>query len=107
MADAKFFFKPGEGAHIETRVTLRREKSAAVCGTVMDVTDGIGGDAPTRDAPVQGALVLLFRADDLRFLDRQFTDEDGQFFFGPLDGDELYLVKIHKPGVSPRSLENP
>ncbi|MDR3209256.1 MAG: hypothetical protein LBT36_01320 [Oscillospiraceae bacterium] len=95
MPDAKFYFKPGEGAHIETTVTLRPETPAAICGVVTD------GERPAKDA-----LVLLFRADDLRFLDRGFTDEDGHFFFGPLESDELYLVKIHKAGTETRRVEH-
>ncbi|MDR2501766.1 MAG: hypothetical protein LBC78_00755 [Oscillospiraceae bacterium] len=95
MADAKFFFRSGDGAHVEATVTLRQEKHSAISGTVT--TDGAKA--------AEDALVLLYRADDLEFLDRQFTDEDGRFIFGPLCGDELYLVKIHKPDLKPRELE--
>ncbi|MDR0445729.1 MAG: carboxypeptidase-like regulatory domain-containing protein [Oscillospiraceae bacterium] len=95
-SNAKFYFKPGEGSHIETRVTLRAEAQPAIGGTVT--SDG--------GAPVSDALVLLLRAGDKSFIDRQLTDEDGQFFFGPLEAGELYLVKIHKSGTPVRELVN-
>ncbi|MDR1064894.1 MAG: carboxypeptidase-like regulatory domain-containing protein [Oscillospiraceae bacterium] len=95
-SNAKFYFKPGEGSHIETKVTLRAEAQPAICGTVTS-----DGGSPSPDA-----LVLLLRAGDRSFIDRQFTDEDGQFLFGPLEPGELYLVKIHKAGTTVRELEN-
>jgi hypothetical protein len=95
-SNAKFYFKPGAGSYIETRVTLRADAQPAVCGCVTS-DDGF---------PAPGALVLLLRAADRGFIDRQFTDEDGQFFFGPLEPEELYLVKIHKPGAAVRELEH-
>ncbi|MDR0839323.1 MAG: carboxypeptidase-like regulatory domain-containing protein [Oscillospiraceae bacterium] len=94
-SNANFYFKPGVGSHIETRVTLREDTQPAICGTVM-----------AGDAPAPAALVLLLRAQDRKFVDRQFTDDDGQFFFGPLEPDELYLVKIHRSGTEIRELEN-
>ena len=93
---AKFYFKPAEGEHIETTVKIEQEKAAAVCGTVRDR----GG------AVVENALVLLFRSgQDKKLLDRQFTDEDGQFSFGPIEGNILYLIKVYKNSVKLRELE--
>ncbi|MDR2615422.1 MAG: carboxypeptidase-like regulatory domain-containing protein [Oscillospiraceae bacterium] len=93
-SNAEFFFKPGEGSHIETRMTLRAD-APAIYG-VATSPDG---------APASDALVLLLRAEDKSFIDRQFTDGDGRFFFGPLEPGELYLVKIHKSGTEVRELE--
>ncbi|MDR3277647.1 MAG: hypothetical protein LBT12_02645 [Oscillospiraceae bacterium] len=93
-AGAKFYFKPGEGAQIEAAVSIEPEKAAAVCGTVLDA-----------GAAVRGALVLMFRADEKKLIDRQFTDEDGQFFFGPIEGNVLYLIKVYKNNIKIRELE--
>jgi protocatechuate 3,4-dioxygenase beta subunit len=91
---ARFYFKPAEGEHIETTVKIEQEKSAAICGTVRD-RDGTS---------VEGALVLLFKSgQDKKLIDRQFTDEEGQFSFGPIEGNILYLIKVYKY-VSLRSL---
>ena len=93
---AKFYFKPAEGEHIVTSVKIEQEKAAAICGTVRDK----GG------AVVEGALVLLFRSgQEKKLLDRQFTDEEGLFSFGPLEGNVLYLIKVYKNNVKIRELE--
>lgn len=93
---AKFYFKPAEGEHIETTVKIEAEKAAAICGTVKD----------RGEALVEGALVLLFKSgQDKRFIDRQFTDEEGQFSFGPIEGNVLYLIKVYKNSVKIRELE--
>ncbi len=93
---AKFYFKPAEGEHIETTVKIEQEKAAAICGTVKDK----GG------TPVEGALVLLFKSgQDKRLIDRQFTDDEGQFSFGPIEGNMLYLIKVYKNSVKIRELE--
>lgn len=93
---AKFYFKPAEGEHIETTVKIDQEKAAAVCGTVVDKAG----------AAVEGALVLLFRSgQDKKLIDRQFTDDEGQFSFGPIEGNVLYLIKVYKNSVKVRELE--
>jgi hypothetical protein len=89
-----FFLKPGEGEHLETNVELEPSKAAAVCGTVTQSGE-----------PVRHALVLLFHAEERKLIDRQFTDADGQFFFGPLEGNRLYLVKIYKNSTKIREVE--
>ena len=93
---AKFYFKPAEGEHIGTAVTLEKEKAAAICGTVKDKNGNCVG----------GALVLLFFAEkEKKLIDRQFTDDDGQFYFGPIEGDVLYKIKVYKNDVKVRELE--
>ncbi len=93
---AKFYFKPAEGEHIETTVKVEEEKAAAICGAVKDRSD----------MPIEGALVLLFKSgQEKKLLDRQFTDEEGQFSFGPLEGNVLYLIKVYKNSVKIRELE--
>jgi hypothetical protein len=93
---AKFYFKPADGEHIETEVNVEPEKAAAICGTVRDRAGFL----------VEGALVLLFRSgQERKLVDRQFTDEEGQFFFGPIEGNVLYLIKVYKNSVKIRELE--
>lgn len=96
---SKFFFRPAKGEHIHTTVEPQvEEECATICGTVTDR----GG------RPRQGALALLFRTVEGAppvLLDRAVTDEDGQFFFGPLAGDTLYLVKIIHSAIKVRELE--
>lgn len=93
-SNASFYFKPGEGSYIETKVSLSPDTASAVMGTVTQEGE-----------PATGALVLLFRADDGKFVDRQFTDGEGQFLFGPLEPDVLYHAKIHKRDDTVRELE--
>jgi len=95
-AGAKFYFKPAAGEHIETAVNIEPEFSAAILGTVR------GGNG----SPVDDALVLLFRADgEKKLIGRQFTDDEGQFFFGPIEGEVMYQIKIYKNQVKLRELE--
>jgi protocatechuate 3,4-dioxygenase beta subunit len=92
----KFYVKPAPGEPVETAVSLERDLSAAVSGTVISS----GG------APVGEALVLLFRAgEEKTLIGSQLTDDEGQFFFGPIEGDVLYQIKIYKNTVKVRELE--
>ena len=95
-AGAKIYFKPAEGEHIEATVNIEPEKAAAFSGTVRNKAGEAQADA----------LVLLFRAaEGKKLVGRQFTDEDGQFFFGPIEGGILYLIKIYKNNTKIRELE--
>ena len=96
-ADTEFFFRPAEGEYIETVVYIEPEKASAICGTVKYEED---------KGPVKGELILLFQVGSEKvFIDRQFTDEEGQFLFGPIESNELYLIKIYKNSVKIRELE--
>ena len=95
-AGARFYFKPAGGEQVDTTIRIENDKSAAICGTVVD-----GGGAA-----VTGALTLLFSAEgDKRLIGSRFTDEEGQFFFGPIEGERLYLIKIYKNNTKIRELE--
>lgn len=96
-AGARFYFKPALGESVEASVNIEPEESAAVLGTVCDSSG---------KTPVPGALALLFRCGECKTLiDRQLTDDDGQFFFGPLESGVLYLIKIYKNNIKLRELE--
>ena len=95
-AGVNFYFKPAAGEQIETAVNLEPDSSAAILGTVRF----------SENVPVSGALVLLFRAgNEKMLLDRQLTDEEGQFFFGPIEGGVMYQIKIYKNHIKIRELE--
>ena len=95
-AGVKFYFKPAAGEHIKTAVNIEPDTSAAILGTVLN----------TQSVPVDNALVLLFRAgNEKKLIDRQFTDDEGQFYFGPIEGDVMYQIKIYKNHVKIRELE--
>ena len=96
-AGTEFFFRPAEGEYIETVVYIEQEKASAICGKVKYEGD---------KGAVNEALVLLFRAGgEKELVDRQFTNVEGQFYFGPIESNELYLIKIYKNNVKIRELE--
>ena len=99
MSFTKFFFKPGQGEQIETTVNLRQDGRSVIHGYVKDAAGG----------PFADAAVLLFEAQergDPRLVSQMFTDEFGQFLFGPLEAGQLYLVKVFKNTMHIRELES-
>jgi protocatechuate 3,4-dioxygenase beta subunit len=98
-ATTKFYVRPGENERIETAVRLDPEARSTIHGTVRD-KDG---------RPLEDAAVLLFvtgnHPDELRLFSQTFTDDNGQFFFGPLEPGRLYLVKLFQNAVKTRELE--
>lgn len=97
MSYSKFYFRPAKGEQISTVIAPDNDESACICGRVID----------SKKRPVPDALVLLFStAGDVPSLLSSFcTDSDGHFIFGPLTGDELYLIKIYKNSLKLRELE--
>ena len=98
MSFTKFFFRPGKGEQIETTVRLLPDSRSAVYGTIRDA-----GGAPIRDA-----AVFLFESPEEgepRLVSRMFTDERGQFLFGPLDPGTLYLAEVFSGELRVRQLE--
>lgn len=96
-AFSKFYFRPGAGETIHTVVTPTEDEGCAICGKV------VGGDAPMRDA-----LVLLFEAEGEktgRPIAAFVTDEEGEFAFGPLKDERLYIIKVYKDSLKLRELE--
>ena len=94
----KFYFKPGENERVETAVTLQPDMRSAIHGTVRD----------TAGQPLHDALVMLFEVmkdGALTLAGQMFTDDDGQFVFGPLASGRLHLVKVYKNAVKLRELE--
>ncbi len=97
-AYSSFYFKPAKGEHIQTVVHIQPESRCALQGRLLD----------SGDRPVEAALALLYRIDGDQAPKLQaqcFTDEMGQFTFGPLQPDTLFLIRIYKDAIKLRELE--
>lgn len=96
-AFARFYFRPGAGETIHTVVTPTEDDSCGICGKVV-----YAGSA------VRDALVLLFEAEGEktgRPMAAIVTDEEGEFAFGPLRDERLYIIKVYKDSLKLRELE--
>lgn len=89
--------KPQPGEVIQTTVSLPREESALIAGTVLSP----GG------TPLADALVLLLRHQDGTLLCSTTTDDSGQFYLGPLAPDQLYTLRVQQEDRICRILELP
>ena len=96
-AMTKFYFRPGDREWIDTTVHISPDTRSAIHGIVRDAGEN----------PVADALVMLFSGgrETLRPVGQMFTDQSGQFFFGPLESGQLYLVQIYKNAGILRELE--
>ena len=85
-----FYVKPASHEVVNTTVSLSPEQRPALAGTVVDI----------HDKPVEAALVTFYRADTPGApIGALYTDELGQFAFGPLDPGKLYHIKVFKRSV--------
>ncbi len=98
-AFAKFYFRPGENEQIETTVHLVPDSRSGIHGIVRDAGGRLLSDA----------LVMLFETgsspEELSLTAQMFTDDAGQFVFGPLVAGRLYLIKVFKNAIKLRELE--
>ena len=92
----RFAFTPGKNERIEAIVTIPDEKRSIVHGTVYD----------TEGNKIKDAVVRLFVCEEEKQdpVFHTFTDNDGEFIFGPLSADKHYIVKVHVNGVTLREL---
>ena len=91
-----FFVKPAAHEVVETTVALSADQRPALLGTVL------GADRKA----ASGALVTLYCADAPETpVGALYTDEQGQFAFGPLEPGRLYHVKVFKRSDNIRALE--
>lgn len=85
----KFEFCPKPNEEIEAIITIKKERRAAIHGIVLD----------WKNKPVKDAVVKLFEKEKkdcgcaLKPITHTFTDECGQFLFGPLDHKKCYVIK--------------
>lgn len=96
----KFSFTPGENEQIEATIKLPQEHRSVIHGTVKD----------HKNRNVKDAVVKLFEVlspqEDcwLKPITYTFTDECGQFLFGPLTACKQYVIKIWFNHVKIREL---
>lgn len=94
-----FYVRPSENELIETVVHIKPDPRPALIGSVVDPAQ----------RPVAGALVCVYESGDDTAPDKPigslYTDETGQFAFGPLEPARLYIVRVSKCGGKRRTLE--
>lgn len=97
---ASFNFTPGENEQIEAIIKVPKEPRSVILGTVKDCYNKV----------VKDAVVKLFKDEDchnpckLEPITHTFTDECGQFLFGPLDPNCKYVIKVWINHVKIREL---
>lgn len=93
-----FYVKPAACEVIETTVHIKPDPRPALLGTVL-----------SQKKPVQDALVAVYLSGGQDAPDKPigslYTDELGQFAFGPLEPGKLYQVRVFKSGEAARFLE--
>ena len=91
-----FYLRPVAGELVTADCAPNPQTQSILCGRL---SDGEGG-------PIPDAAVLLF-LDTMEvpaLIAGTVTDEDGQFIFGPLECDQLYVVKVYKNDLKQRHL---
>lgn len=94
MQSYEFYIKPMPGEYVEATVPLPQPQGSVISGQVMD-----------DHGPVEGALVLMIEQESGHLLLYTVTDAQGRFWFGPLSGETLYLLRIQKLDGQTRSVE--
>ncbi|WP_010252429.1 hypothetical protein [Acetivibrio cellulolyticus] len=85
-----YSFIPKPNEQIDTVITLEDETRSMLFGIIKDCKGKV----------VKDAVVKLFKAKDcdercsLKPITHAFTDECGQFFFGPLEPGKRYVIKV-------------
>lgn len=96
----KFSFTPGENEQIETVIKVPEEHRSIIHGTVKDHHNKV----------IKDAVVKLYEAlgpngeHTLKPLTHTFTDDCGQFVFGPLIACKHYVIKVWINDVKIREL---
>lgn len=93
-----FNFIPEENEQIEAIVKVPKEPRSMIHGVVKDHCN----------KPVKDAVVKLFKAENPKCMEpitHTFTDEHGQFMFGPLCAHVKYVIKVWINHVSTRVIE--
>lgn len=85
MRSYEFYIKPAPGECTQADISLPQPQYAVISGHATDGPD-----------PAEGALVLLMEQESGKLLQHTVTDSLGRFWFGPLPGDTLYLLRIQK-----------
>lgn len=86
----KVAFVPGENEQIEAVIKLPKEPRSVIHGIVKNYNNQI----------VENAVVKLFQVENphnpcsMTPISHTFTDECGQFIFGPLCPGKQYVIKV-------------
>lgn len=95
----KFEFCPNENEQIEALVKVPHEPRSVIHGVVVDCRN-----KPIKDAVVKLLEVLPGNPCRMKPLTHAFTDECGQFLFGPLQPNKKYAIKVWYSDVKIREL---
>jgi len=91
----KFAVTPEGNERIEAVVTAPKEQRSVLHGTVYDM----------EGKRVQDAVVRLFeKGGSASAALHAFTDENGEFIFGPLAAQKAYIAKVYVGGVKLREI---
>lgn len=96
----RFSFTPGENEQIDAIIKVPEEKRSLIHGVVKDHKNKV----------IKDAVVKLFEVVNphdpcaLKPLTHTFTDECGQFMFGPLAPCKPYVIKVWINNVKIREL---
>ena len=94
MRSYEFYIKPGAGECARAAIPLPESQGGVIYGTVTD-----------EQGPVVDALVVLLEQETDQMKGYTVTDSLGRFWFGPLDDETLYFLRVQKPGGSLRLVE--
>ncbi len=96
----KFDFCPKENEQIDVQVKVPEEKRSVIHGVVKDWKDRVVKDAVVKlfEVVPKGSITIL------KPITHTFTDEFGQFLFGPLCPNKKYTVKVWFNEVKLREL---
>jgi hypothetical protein len=96
----KIEFCPGKNEQLETTIILQKENRSVIHGVVLD----------ENKCPVKDAVIKLFelpnkeKCCELIPITHTFTDECGQFLFGPLPPCKHFVIKVWHNGVNIRKI---
>lgn len=84
----KFKFKPEENEQMEAIIKVPKESRSIIHGIIKNYNEKV----------VENAVVKLYEVikpqQKLKPITHTFTDECGQFIFGPLCSNKQYVIKI-------------
>ena len=95
----KFEFCPKENEQIEAVIKVPEELRSVIHGVVVDCRN-----KPIKDAVVKLLEVLPGNPCRMKPLTHTFTDDCGQFLFGPLQPNRKYALKVWYSNVKIREL---
>jgi protocatechuate 3,4-dioxygenase beta subunit len=85
----KFNVVPDENEQIDAIIKMPKEPRSVIHGVVLDECN-----KPMKDAVVKLLKEYKHDAKRLEPITHTFTDEHGQFLFGPLCPHEKYVIKV-------------